>query len=228
MGKPVIVRIMVPAVAVAVLVVLAGLGEGSTRAYGIPMEGLRPMTAAGLSEVVVTETQVLRPVEQTMNLAATGVLKWAQRVVRRSLRAAGDAFSRSADVFWSVLVFLGIALLAPLMDGALLRMWRQHGVGGVRMVIALGAAVFIRLLVDGRAPLVGKGMLIIALAYGLLRHDLLPDWSIPLGFLDDVLIIVLAARGFMWLCPEQLVQEHAIRATLTRQQSLRRKRRVWL
>lgn len=113
--------------------------------------------------------------------------------------------------------FLILSLLAPLLDMALVTAWKDTGWRGVRSSILLGLAVYVRLLVDRDAPLVGKAAILLALAYGVISRDLVPDASFPVGVLDDALAMVLASRGFMLLCPQHLVQAHAIRAARARE-----------
>ncbi len=42
------------------------------------------------------------------------------------------------------------------------------------------------------------------------------DKSLPVGALDDVCVVVIVSLGFMLLCPERLVEAHAIRAASAR------------
>ena len=65
-----------------------------------------------------------------------------------------------------------------------------------------------RLLTDRRVPLLPKVILVAGIAYLIVPTDFLPDVFLPLGLLDDVAVLVLAARGFMALCPRRIVAEH--------------------
>ncbi|MGH3053616.1 MAG: hypothetical protein ACRDL7_01400, partial [Gaiellaceae bacterium] len=96
-------------------------------------------------------------------------------------------------------------LLAPLVDLALIRTWREAGWRGTLAAIPLGLAVYVRLLLDRNAPVVGKIALAVAVVYGVISEDLVPDTSFPFGAFDDMLVVVLASRGFMLLCPDRLV-----------------------
>ena len=49
----------------------------------------------------------------------------------------------------------------------------------------------------------------LALVYWLLPFDFVPDDSLLPGFVDDMIIAVSAAKGFMYLCPDSLVEQHA-------------------
>jgi uncharacterized membrane protein YkvA (DUF1232 family) len=66
-----------------------------------------------------------------------------------------------------------------------------------------------RLLRDRRVSVWPKALLAGALAYVVLPFDLIPD-AIPfLGEVDDLVILIAAARWFMRLCPPEVVREHA-------------------
>jgi uncharacterized membrane protein YkvA (DUF1232 family) len=64
--------------------------------------------------------------------------------------------------------------------------------------------------------LLPKLLLLGALAYGVVRRDLVPDRALVPGRLDDVLLIVIATRAFVYACPEVLVGEYAARAVSLR------------
>ncbi len=62
---------------------------------------------------------------------------------------------------------------------------------------------------DPRVPLWPKALLVGALAYVALPFDLIPDVIPFVGEIDDVVIVVVAARWFMLGCPPEVVREHA-------------------
>lgn len=65
-----------------------------------------------------------------------------------------------------------------------------------------------RLFKDHRVPLRAKAILIAAALYVLDPFDLLPDYLFPFfGTLDDLGVVILAARWFISLCPPDVVQE---------------------
>lgn len=66
-----------------------------------------------------------------------------------------------------------------------------------------------RLLHDRRVPLVPKALLIAAILYVLLPFDF--DYLPVLGQLDDLVVLILAGRWFIHLCPRPLVEEHVAR-----------------
>jgi uncharacterized membrane protein YkvA (DUF1232 family) len=111
--------------------------------------------------------------------------------------------------------FFLLAVLAPLVNRDLLVTWREKGWEGMRNSVLLGVTVHMRLLLDSHAPLLGKLAIAFALAYCVASRDLIPDASFPLGALDDAFAVVLASRIFMLLCPESLVEAHAILAART-------------
>lgn len=66
-----------------------------------------------------------------------------------------------------------------------------------------------RLLTDRRVPLLPKVILVAGIAYLIMPLDALFDFVLPpLGLLDDAVVLMLAARGFMALCPRRIVAEH--------------------
>jgi len=66
-----------------------------------------------------------------------------------------------------------------------------------------------RLFRDRRIALWPKLLLAVAVVYLLVPFDLLPDWLPVIGEIDDVLVLVTAARWFLRLCPAAIVAEHA-------------------
>ena len=65
-----------------------------------------------------------------------------------------------------------------------------------------------RLFRDQRVPLRAKLVLIGAVFYLLDPFDFFPDFLFPFfGVLDDLGVILLAARWFISLCPPDVVQE---------------------
>jgi len=70
------------------------------------------------------------------------------------------------------------------------------------------AKVFFRLIKDGRVPLGSKMLLLLVLAYLVMPTDLLPDFLLGLGQIDDLLVVFLGFRLFLRLCPKEVVQEH--------------------
>ncbi|MCZ6626014.1 MAG: DUF1232 domain-containing protein [Deltaproteobacteria bacterium] len=61
---------------------------------------------------------------------------------------------------------------------------------------------------DYRVPIWPKLLLILVAAYVFAPVDLLPDFLVGLGQIDDLLVIFLGLRAFVRLCPREIVREH--------------------
>jgi len=48
----------------------------------------------------------------------------------------------------------------------------------------------------------------LGVAYLVVPTDVLPDLLLPLGLVDDTVVLIMAAKGFMALCPRRIVEEH--------------------
>ncbi len=68
--------------------------------------------------------------------------------------------------------------------------------------------LFWRLVKDGRVSLWPKLLLVLVLAYIFAPVDLLPDFLVGLGQLDDLVVLFLGLKGFVRLCPPEVVREH--------------------
>ena len=70
------------------------------------------------------------------------------------------------------------------------------------------AKLYWRLFKDRRVSLRAKAVLVAAVLYLLDPFDFLPDFLSPLlGRLDDLVVLLVAARWFISLCPPDVVQE---------------------
>jgi uncharacterized membrane protein YkvA (DUF1232 family) len=65
-----------------------------------------------------------------------------------------------------------------------------------------------RLMGDGEVPLRAKLVPLMVLAYLVFPSDLLPDYILGVGQVDDVAVILLASKLFVSLCPSAVVQRH--------------------
>ncbi len=65
-----------------------------------------------------------------------------------------------------------------------------------------------RLWLDPRVSVLTKLIPAGVLLYVLSPVDLIPDWIVGLGQLDDLAIILIGIRTFIALCPPELVQWH--------------------
>lgn len=68
--------------------------------------------------------------------------------------------------------------------------------------------VFWRLFKDPRVGLGPKLIVFGLVVYFVLPVDLLPDFLPGLGLLDDLLLTFLGLKGFIALCPKEVVREH--------------------
>lgn len=67
----------------------------------------------------------------------------------------------------------------------------------------------LRLLKDGRVPLIGKLAFFAACAYTVSPVDLVPDFILPvLGYADDVALLLAALRFMLKLTPPNVLEEH--------------------
>ena len=70
------------------------------------------------------------------------------------------------------------------------------------------AKLFSRLIKDPRVSASPKLIVAGILAYVILPTDLLPDFLIGVGQLDDLAVILGGLKLFLRLCPAEVVQEH--------------------
>jgi uncharacterized membrane protein YkvA (DUF1232 family) len=68
--------------------------------------------------------------------------------------------------------------------------------------------LFSCLVRDPRVSLSPKLLLVGILTYVILPTDILPDFLIGVGQLDDLAVILGGLRLFLRFCPPQVVQEH--------------------
>ena len=71
--------------------------------------------------------------------------------------------------------------------------------------------LFWRLFKDPRVGFKAKLLALSVFGYLILPADLLPDLLPALGHVDDILLLFLGAKGFIALCPREVVQEHVKR-----------------
>ena len=162
----------------------------------------------------------LRPLDQLEQVDSTRFVRNVQWAIRKLGRHIMWSISKWAGWAVEASVFVIVVLLAPLCDRELLQTWRQRGFGAFCASSVLTLAVYVRLLIDSRSPILGKLLLLLSVLYGMKGSDLLPDdWWTPLGWLDDVAALGIASWCFMWLCPDRLVEEHALKAAQARERS---------
>ena len=67
-----------------------------------------------------------------------------------------------------------------------------------------------RLLMDKRVPMWMKAVALLPLVYVLSPIDIIPDFILGLGQLDDIGIVLVGMRFFQSLVPDDIVAEHRI------------------
>jgi len=63
------------------------------------------------------------------------------------------------------------------------------------------------LITDRRIPLMAKLVPVLLVGYLAMPFDVIPDFVPLLGYLDDVVIVILALVLFVHLCPSGIVKE---------------------
>jgi hypothetical protein len=145
----------------------------------------------------------------------SGAVKDVIRGVRRSWNTVQWMFSRAAT-WWGDWLRRGafsiaVAVVAALADVGLLNAFRLDGVRALVSYVPLMLYVYGRLLFSRGVSLAPKLLLLGTLVYGAVRRDLLPDTRMS-GRIEDIILIVIATRAFIYACPEELVNQYAQRA----------------
>lgn len=224
-------------------VVTGGAGSPSAALYSwtagrggeeLARAGALPFRQSGIDRVHALMTGHLVPLTLAANGASTTFDHWVGRGWKHILKSANRGIYQILGYLrWSARrwmrwagkasVFMLLALLAPLLDRALVRSWRTGGFRAFCTSMALAVAVHVRLLLDRNAPIMGKLLLALAILYGVAPTDLVPDDLFPIGFIDDVIVVTVASRCFVGLCPDRLVERHALLATRSWQRAVRRR-----
>ena len=87
------------------------------------------------------------------------------------------------------------------------------GAPGLRFLLNLPnfARLYWRLLCDRRVSLWPKALVLLSLVYVVSPVDFIPDVVPFVGEIDDLLVVILACRLFIYLCPREVVREHVRR-----------------
>jgi len=136
------------------------------------------------------------------------VMTRSERLADRLVALAGQVGLLWLWMVSSAAICLLIAAFASVADRRMLDL-RGNGPGALWRYLADGMRMFFRILRDRRTPYLPRLVLLAALVYWLLPSDLIADDSVLPGFLDDFVIVVLAAKAFIYLCPDSLVELHA-------------------
>jgi uncharacterized membrane protein YkvA (DUF1232 family) len=151
------------------------------------------------------------------------MLRTVRKRVRQIIRKLRYGAGSWSSWLGGLVLFLVIALIVPLLGWDNLRTFREQGFLAFARELSLALAVYVRLLLDGRTPVIGKALVAFAVVYGAAPRDLFPDRPGALNFVDDLILLVLASRSFMMLCSQEIVEEHAVAAGHAREESLRKK-----
>lgn len=145
----------------------------------------------------------------------SGAMKDALRGLRRSWNTVRWMFGKAAN-WWGDWMRRGafsiaVAVVAALADVGLLNAFRTNGLRALVTYVPLMLYVYGRLLFSRGVSLAPKLLLLGTLLYGAVRGDLLPDRRLS-GRIEDVILIIIATRAFIYACPEALVNQYAERA----------------
>ena len=113
--------------------------------------------------------------------------------------------------FWiavSVLCFLAVVCVSAVADWKMLSLLRS-GVGAFVGELFRGVRTFYRMFRDRHTPNYARLVLAGGLAYWLLPMDLISDDTIVPGFLEDIVVAVVSAKWFVYLCPDGVIARHA-------------------
>ena len=144
-----------------------------------------------------------------------GFAKEVLRGIRRSWRTVYWMYREAVD-WWGDwgrrgAFSLAVAVVAALADVGLLNAFKTDGLRALVGYVPLMLYVYGRLLFSRGVSLAPKVLLVGTLIYGAVRGDLLPDRRLS-GRIEDVILIVIATRAFIYACPEELVNQFAERA----------------
>ena len=91
--------------------------------------------------------------------------------------------------------------------------WRRVGAPALRFLLNLPNFVrlYWRLVCDRRVSLWPKALLLLGILYALSPVDFIPDVIPFVGEIDDLVIVIVALRLFIHLCPREVVREHVHR-----------------
>ncbi len=89
----------------------------------------------------------------------------------------------------------------------------QVGMRGLRFVRHLPNFVrlYWRLLCDARVSIWPKALFVLSFLYVLSPVDIIPDVIPFFGEVDDLVVLIVVCRLFMYMCPREVVQEHVHR-----------------
>ena len=122
--------------------------------------------------------------------------------IRLAIKAWGRYAKRAAR-------WIALAFLVAILDRNLLAAWRTSGLRVLTTYVPLMLYVNVRLFFDRRVFWLGKVLLVATIAYGIWRHDLIPDRAPVPGYLEDIVLVTMATRLLLAWSGDDVVFEHA-------------------
>lgn len=77
----------------------------------------------------------------------------------------------------------------------------------LRQTIKNDANLLFKALIDKKTPLLPRTLIIILILYIISPFDIIPDWLLVLGIVDDLLVIGLFTKLIKQLLPKKLKEE---------------------
>jgi uncharacterized membrane protein YkvA (DUF1232 family) len=89
----------------------------------------------------------------------------------------------------------------------------SYGTRGLEMLRHLPQFVrlYWRLICDPRVSIWPKALLVVGVLYLLSPIDIIPDALPVIGEVDDLVVLIVVCRLFMYLCPPEVVRDHVRR-----------------
>jgi uncharacterized membrane protein YkvA (DUF1232 family) len=187
----------------------------------IGLAGGTPATATDVHLSALQTVGMALAVDDSVDPDIHDAAKGFTRELRRYWRTLGWLFAKVTN--WWGLWFkraafsLGVAIISVIADGGLMNVWRTEGLRALTTYVPLMLYVYGRLLFSRGVSLAPKLLLVAAIVYGVVREDFLPDRRLLRGRLEDILFIFVAARLFVYACPQPLIDVFATRAVRWRQ-----------
>ncbi len=182
---------------------------------------LRGDVARGVSAVWAPSPllQERPPVERRVRASVRGMIANVRWFFKRTMYLVTHSPNwwgrRARNLVWPVV----FALAALFFDTSLLSAWKSDGFRVLTTYVPMMLYVYSSLFVSRGVPAVTRIGVLVALVYGVWRHDVMSDgrWSrLGVGRIDDLVVVALAVRAFVATCPEQLVARYAGRAIAIR------------
>ncbi len=153
-----------------------------------------------------------QPFERQLGGATKGLVKGVRIWTRRAASMLTRGLTWWGRWFKRVAFFVGVAIVVLLADRGLIGAWRREGLHALLNYVPLMLYVYLRLLVGSGVSRLAKALLLASIAYGVVRADLVPDRALIPGRVDDIVLIAIATRVFVFACPQELTNAYARRA----------------